>query len=688
MSNHLSNENSPYLLQHVDNPVEWYPWGEEALQKARREDKPIFLSIGYAACHWCHVMAHESFEDARTAAIMNEHFVNIKVDREERPDLDSIYMNAVVATTGQGGWPMSVFLTPDGKPFYGGTYFPPVRRYQMPAFSEILLSIAQLWREDRARLLKSGEELTQHLKKIDFLDQAVGELEVAKLDQAAITLTQTYDWKFGGWGKAPKFPQPMSLEYLLLRVTRGNTQSIDLVSHALHAMAKGGMYDVIGGGFARYSIDDKWLIPHFEKMLYDNALLASTYLHAYVVTGDPVFRLVCESTLEFILREMSHPQGGFFSSIDADSEGEEGKFYTWTPAEVQAVFSNPNDADFLIAAYQITEAGNFEGKNILQRALTDQQLADEFDLDVEEVPSKLKKLHKLLLNVRSQRERPGTDDKVLVFWNALALSSFAEAGRYLSNSEYTAVAKRNASFILDNLYQDDRLLRSWRDGDEGSRARYNAYLEDYASMILGLISLYQSDHDPRWYTESLRLADEMVTHFSDARTGFFDTRDDHEELLLRPKDTQDNATPSGNSLAAAALLQLHAYGDRPEWRILAENMIVANQELMSRYPTAFSQWLCAANFAVGPVYEVAIVGDPSETQTRALVNALWNEYRPRVVSGVSRYPAPPEAPALFRDRPLADGKATAYVCQNFVCKRPVNTDEEMLEQLEDKHNNL
>ena len=684
MPNRLAHESSPYLLQHAENPVDWYPWGAEALEKARREDKPIFLSIGYAACHWCHVMAHESFEDAETAAIMNEHFVNIKVDREERPDLDGIYMQAVVAMTGQGGWPMSVFLTPDGKPFYGGTYFPPVSRYHLPAFREILETIARLWRKDRARLLESSEKLSQHLQPQANMGGGGSLPGEQALEQAAMSLAQAYDWKYGGWGQAPKFPQPMTIEYLLRRGTRGDKFAIEMADHALHAMARGGMYDVIGGGFARYSVDAEWHTPHFEKMLYDGAQLALAYLHAYKITGKPAFRRVCEETLDFIVREMTHPQGGFYSSLDADSEGEEGKHYVWSPQEVQQAVGDSQDAAFLIAAYGVTEAGNFEGKNVLQRVLNDEQLAEKFGLPVEEVPAELTRLHALLLAARSQRVRPDTDDKVLVFWNALALAAFAEAGRYLGRPDYTSVAIRNARFLLDNLYREGRLLRSWREG----QAKHNAYLEDYAGLILALLSLYQSDPDPHWYSTALKLAEEMVAHYVDPEGGFFDTRDDHEELLFRPKDVQDNATPSGNALAAAVLLQLAAYENRSEWRDLAEAMLTAMQEAMARYPTAFAQWLCAADFAIGPACEVAVLGDSGNPGTKALVDVLWKTYRPRVVAAISAYPPGPGSPALLKERPLQNGRPTTYVCQGFVCRQPVNTPEEMLAQLENNHSAL
>ena len=410
MTNRLANENSPYLLQHSNNPVDWFPWGEEALELSRQENKPIFLSVGYAACHWCHVMEHESFEDPAIARIMNEHFINIKVDREERPDIDNIYMQAVVAMTRQGGWPMSVFLTPDGKPFYGGTYFPPFRRYNMPTFKEILLTIARLWQEDREQLLESSENISQHLMQQFSAPSEDDTLDHQKLEEVTLTLAQSYDWENGGWGQSPKFPQPMIIEYLIQRGTRGDQMALDMAIHVLHAMAKGGMYDVVGGGFARYSVDKSWQVPHFEKMLYDNAQLALCYLHAYLVTGEPGFRLICEQTLNFVLREMTHFQGGFFSSLDADSEGKEGNFYIWTPEEIKNTIKNPEDANLILSAYSITPTGNFEGKNILQRVLSDQQIAADFNISIKEVPSRLAELHNLLLEARSNRVRPRTDD--------------------------------------------------------------------------------------------------------------------------------------------------------------------------------------------------------------------------------------------------------------------------------------
>ncbi len=678
MPNHLIHENSPYLLQHANNPVDWYPWGEEALARARAENKPIFLSIGYAACHWCHVMEHESFTDPEIAALMNENFINIKVDREERPDLDSIYMQATVAMTGSGGWPMSVFLTPDLRPFFAGTYFPPVRRYDMPSFREVLSSIARAWREDTQEVERVGNQVLEYIRPPQHKLPQRNDITAEALEAAVTNLLDSYDWGYGGWGSAPKFPQPITIEFLLRRAAAESPQRpqiLKAVTHVLNAMSRGGMYDVVGGGFCRYSVDNFWRTPHFEKMAYDNALLALAYLHGYLVTGNQNYRRVCEETLDFVLRELTHSSGGFFSSLDADSEGEEGKFYVWTADELERVLGS--DFEFFKAAYGISPMGNWEGKTILQRALDDATLAARFKLDLEEIQQKLSDCHSRLLTARSARIRPATDDKVLVMWNALMLKTFAEAGRYLKRDDYLQAALRNARFLLDNLYVNHRLYRSWREG----QAKHNAYLEDYAALILALLALYQSDPNVEWYASVLQLADDMLEHFIDPNGGFFDTRDDHEALLVRPKDIQDNATPSGNALAATALLELAAYGDRPAWRDIAEEMLSSVYGAMLRYPTAFAQWLCAADFAVGPSYEVAILGDLPRPETKDLLNALWKTFRPRQVTAISSYPPLPGAPALLQDRPLVNGLPTAYVCQGFVCRQPVNSPAEMEAQL-------
>jgi uncharacterized protein YyaL (SSP411 family) len=677
MPNNLRNSNSPYLLQHADNPVDWYYWGEEALEAAKREDKPIFLSIGYAACHWCHVMAHESFEDQKIAAIMNQNYINIKVDREERPDLDTIYMNAVVAMTGQGGWPLSVFLTPDGRPFFGGTYFPPTPRYNMPSFRDVLLSVARSWEKERDRILEIGDQFAERLERSNLIGSAEGVLEKRSLEKAAMKLAQAYDWKNGGWGQAPKFPQPMVIEFLINLASSGDKLALQMVEHALQKMAKGGMYDVLGGGFARYSTDNEWLVPHFEKMLYDNAQLSKVYLYAHVLTGERGYREVSEETLDFVSREMTDPQGGFYSSLDADSEGEEGIFYTWSPSELKEALSDPVDFRLFTLAYGITEIGNFEGKNVLQRGLDDTALSEKTGLSPVEVGQRIDAIRVRLLDLREKRVRPGLDDKVLVSWNSLMLVSFVEAGKYLGVRGYVDMAIRNADFLLNHLHPGNRLLHSWRNG----QAQHDAYLEDYASLILALIALYQADPNVRWYVAAEKLANEMIEHFRDPQGGFFDTRDDHESLIVRPRDLQDNAIPSGNAMAATALLYLSAYSGRGDWRDMAEAMLGSMQNVVSQHPMGFGKWLCAIDLALNPIKEVAILGNPQQSGIQELVRALWNTYRPHLIAAISDYPPSAESPALLEYRQLINNQPTAYVCQNFVCLRPVTTAGELSDQL-------
>jgi uncharacterized protein YyaL (SSP411 family) len=677
MANRLADSNSPYLLQHKDNPVDWYPWGPEALARAKAEDKPIFLSIGYAACHWCHVMAHESFEDEATAAYMNEHFVNIKVDREERPDIDGIYMSAVVAMTGSGGWPMSMFLTPEGEPFLGGTYFPPTPRHNLPSFMDALQHVHKLWTEQREAVLQNGQQLLQHLRQATAPSGQAAALQPEALGQAVMALAQAYDWQHGGWGRAPKFPQPMAIDFLLARAQRDDKLALDVARHALHSMALGGMYDVVGGGFARYSVDAYWRVPHFEKMLYDNAQLARAYLHGYLVTGDEDLRGVCERTLDFVGRELRDPSGGFYSSLDADSEGEEGKFYVWTLDEIETEIRDKEIRDLLVSAYGISSAGNFEGKNVLQRVKSDDELAAQFGADAAAVGEKLVAAHAALLAARGRRVRPGTDDKVLTSWNALMLIAFAEAARYLQREDYLQIARANADFLLGELYNGERLLRSWRSG----RAAHNAYLEDYAALILGLLALYQSDPEARWYAAAEKLAAEMQAHYADPAGGFFDTRDDHEALITRPKDEQDNATPSGSALAANALLQLAAYSGNGAWLDTAAGMLGRIQATASRYPTAFAQWLWGLQFYFAEGREIAIVAGKSASEAAEMQAVIWGEWRPFDVVAVSALPPAEGSPAVLADRPLKDGKTTAYVCRNFACRLPVNTADELAEQL-------
>ncbi len=719
MPNHLINENSPYLLQHANNPVDWYPWGEEALTKALAENKPIFLSIGYAACHWCHVMEHESFEDESTAAIMNEHFINIKVDREERPDLDSIYMTATQAMTGSGGWPMSVFLTPDLLPFYAGTYFPPVRRYNMPSFKEVLLALANAWKNEREKVLESGQKITAHIQAQSSPSQYDLKLTMEHLLAVTNALNDGYDWGYGGWGDAPKFPQPMLIEFLLRQSTRGNETAEKMSKHVLQSMARGGMYDVVGGGFARYSVDNFWRTPHFEKMLYDNAQLAQVYLHAWQLTGEPSYRRICEETLAFVARELTGPEGGFYSSLDADSEGVEGKFYVWTVEEIREQLSE--SSGFFEAAYGITETGNWEGRTVLQRALDDATLAARFDLDRGQVPAKLAECHARLLTARARRVRPATDDKVLTAWNGLMLATFAEAARAFPqkegdreglgdrmglgdregsgdrmgsgdrkgsgdregsplHGEYYKLATRNANFLLTALRPEGRLRRAWR----GGKASGEVFLEDYAALILGLLELYQTDFDVRWFAAAQELAEEMIQRFSDSSAsggGFFDTPVDGEKLLVRPKDLQDNATPSGNALAAEALLKLAAYTENGDFRDRAERSLRMVVEAVTRYPTAFSRWLWAADFANARVDQVAISGGLSETGTQLLLAEVRKGYRPRQVVAAAPFPPPEGSPALLHDRPMLNDAPTAYVCRGFVCQYPVTTPGELQKQL-------
>ena len=720
--NKLSTSTSPYLLQHAHNPVDWHPWGEEALAKARAEDKPIFLSIGYAACHWCHVMAHESFEDNEVAAFMNEHFVNIKVDREERPDLDGIYMQATMAMTGSGGWPMSVFLTPDLKPFYAGTYFPPVQRYNMPAFRDVLAGIARTWKEDRAEVDRVSGQLLGHLQQaLNINVSTESSFTQDDLDRAARSLVDHYDWENGGWGAAPKFPQPMAIQFLLRRASpssagRGRSEGggkaenasltptpspngkveLKIALHALKAMARGGMYDVVGGGFSRYSVDQFWRVPHFEKMLYDNAQLARAYLHAWQITGDEFFKRIVVETLDFLQREMTHPDGGFYSSLDADSEGEEGKFYVWSLEEIQEILQD--ESEFFEAAYGVTTRGNWEGKTVLQRALDDTSLAVRFKLDPETVPAKLAELHSKLLSARANRVRPGTDDKILTAWNGLILATVAEAARAMTSeakqpsdgqqeipsvtalprhNTYYTMATRNAEFMFNSLRSDGKLKRSWREG----KVTNEVFLEDYAALILGLLELYQTDFDNKWFTTAKELADEMIELFNDPNGGFFDTAKDSEDLLLRPKDLQDNATPSGNALACEALLMLSEFTNHGSYRDLAERSLGLVTGMALQYPTAFARWLSAADFALGKVKQVAVVYETAGGDEWEMINFVRAVYRPNVLLAASPHPPSENSPPLLMDRPLKDGKPTVYVCEGFVCKYPVTAISELKELL-------
>jgi hypothetical protein len=687
--NRLAQETSPYLLQHKDNPVDWYPWGPEALARARDAQKPIFLSVGYAACHWCHVMEHESFEDPETAAYLNAHFVPVKVDREERPDLDALYMEAVQAMTGHGGWPMSVFLTPEGKPFFGGTYFPGQRRYGMPSFRDVLEGVAEAWTERRDEVERSGRRVADAISAGQRLRVPEQALDASTLETAEARLADSFDRANGSWGGAPKFPQPMTLEYLLRRAAAAvgddprRARLLGMVTRTLDAMADGGIRDQLGGGFHRYSTDEEWLVPHFEKMLYDNAQLARVYLHAWQLTGEPRYREVVESTIDYVAREMTLPEGGFAASQDADSPGadghpEEGAFYVWTPAGVESALAQAglrDEAALVAAAYDVRATGNWEGRTILRRVRSDTELASVFGAAIDE---RLTRARRALFETRERRARPARDDKVLAAWNGLMLAALAEAARALDRPDYRALAERNAAFLLEHLRTMDggrpsgrRLRRSWKDG----RATLNAYLEDHADLAEGLLALYETTFEARWFTAARELADEMLRHFADPEGGFFDTSDDHETLVARPKGLQDNAVPSGNALAATVLLRLAAWTGEGRYRDAAEAALRLAEPYLGRHPTAFGQWLAALDFALAPVREIAIVGDPTAMETRALLRVVLVGYRPHQVVAVGDDGA--DIVPLLADRPAIDGRPTAYVCRSFVCERPVTEPAEL-----------
>ena len=665
-TNHLIHESSPYLLQHAHNPVDWYPWGEEAFAKARSENKPVLLSIGYSACHWCHVMAHESFEDEDIAQLMNELFVNIKVDREERPDLDQIYMNAVQMMTHHGGWPMTVFLTPEGVPFYGGTYFPPQDRYNIPGFPRVLISVAEAYRDRQDDITETGTSLLRELRRLGESSASALPVEKELLDAAYAGMARTYDSINGGFGGAPKFPPAMALEFLLRTYKRtGNKDALQMVRHTAEKMAYGGMYDQLGGGFHRYSTDAKWLVPHFEKMLYDNALLSRFYLHYFQLEREPLARETAEGILDYVLREMTDPAGGFYSTQDADSEGHEGKFFVWDLDEITTVLG-AEDAQPFTAYYNVTREGNFEGKNILNvNPFSERPNAES---------------HRRLFEHRESRIKPDRDEKIITAWNGLMLASFAEAGVILHRPDYTEVARRNADFVLTNLRRDGFLLRTYKDGV----AKFNAYLEDYAFFVEGLVTLFETTGEFRWLKEAIALTDRMIEEFWDEDGGgFFFTGKSHEELIVRSKDYFDNATPSGNSVAAAVLLRLAVLTDNERYRDLAQKVLAIIAEQARRYPSGFGYALSAVDFLLSSPKEIAIVGKDA-TDIQPLLHETWRKYLPNKVvapSLIGDSPASASIP-LLQDRPLLDGRATAYVCQNYTCQQPVTTTADLESQLD------
>lgn len=672
MSNRLALETSPYLLQHKDNAVDWYPWGPEALARARAEQKPIFLSIGYSACHWCHVMEHESFENPEIGALLNARFVSIKVDREERPDLDQIYMTAVQIMTRHGGWPMSVFLTPDLQPFYGGTYWPPYPRLGMPGFLQVLQAVDELWRNRREDAVQQAEQLTQYLQQADVAETGPAAVDEQLLHAAVVRLQRDFDTVHGGFGFKPKFPHPMALQFLLRMWRRtGRDGLLQLVRLNLDKMARGGIYDHLGGGFARYSVDERWLVPHFEKMLYDNALLAGVYLDAYQATGDVSYERVVRETLDYVLHYLSDPAGGFHSTEDADSEGEEGKFYLWKPGEVRQVLGRERGERFC-DVYDVTDAGNFEGHSILNLPQTIEQRAELRGWPLDELQAELAESRRLLLAARDQRVRPGKDDKVLLNWNALQIEPLARAAGMLGEPRYLQAAVRAADFILREMTRPDgRLLHSWRRG----QAKLDGYLDDYTFFIQALVTLYESQFDERWIDHAVRLADMTLAHFADPRAaGFFYTADDHERLIARNKDFLESSVPSGNALAATALLRLGTLCGRSDYLQAAHGIIEASAGWLERAASGMGQMLSAAELRLGPVREIVVIGDSRAGDTAAALAGLRRRYLPnRVVA--CRHPGvtegSPHLAPLFQGKTPGGVEPTVYVCEGFACQAPV-----------------
>ena len=655
MPNRLAEETSPYLLQHRENPVDWHPWGEEALGRAREEDRPLLVSIGYSACHWCHVMERESFEDPETARLMNASFVCIKVDREERPDVDAIYMEACQAMTGSGGWPLNAFLTPEQVPFYVGTYFPPEERYGRPSWRMVLEAVAKAWDERPEEIRAAGDRIAQRLAGGALLEPSGAELAPAMLDTAVEELASAYDSRHGGFGGAPKFPPSSAIE-LLLR--RGETK---MSAGTLGAMASGGIYDQVGGGFSRYSVDELWLVPHFEKMLYDNALLARAYLHGWQVTGEPLFEQVCRETLDWALLEMRAPEGGFYSALDADSEGEEGRFYVWALAELREVLGE-SDAEVAIRWFGASERGNFEGANILTRGTG-------------EPPPELPGIRRRLYEARAQRVWPGLDDKRLCAWNALMISVLADAGAVLREPAYIEAARVCADFVLTSMRDPvGRLLRTFKEG----KGRLNAYLEDHAYLLEALLTLYEATFEPRWFAAAREIADATIERFADReRGGFFETSSDHERLVARRKDLEDNPIPAGNSSAAYGLLRLAALTGEASYERHAEGVLRLLGGIAPQHPQAFAHLLQAIDFRLAATREVALVGEEIEPLDRA----VRARFRPHlVVAATLAADGRGDAgggPALLRGRTPVEGRAAAYVCENFACRRPVTEPEEL-----------
>jgi uncharacterized protein len=665
MANRLAHETSPYLLQHAENPVDWYPWGPEALERARELDRPILLSVGYSACHWCHVMERESFEDDETAAFMNENFVPIKVDREERPDVDAIYMEAAQAMTGHGGWPLTAFCDPDGAPFYAGTYFPPEPRHGMPSFRMVMEAVVESWHTQRERIAEAASQIRDRLGAIAQVEPSDEPLSPAIVDAGVRELRMLADMRDGGLGGPPKFPPASALELLMARDVH------DVVEVTLDRMGGGGIFDQLGGGFARYSVDGEWLVPHFEKMLYDNALLAPAYLHGWQALGHERWRAVCERTLDWALAEMRGPEGGFYSALDADSEGEEGRFYVWSADEMREVLAAAGlerQTEAILAHWGVTDAGNFEGQNVLHRPAG---LAPP-------EPEGIDRARAALLERRAERVRPGLDDKRLCSWNALMVAALAEAGAVLDREDYLDAARTAAEFIWSEMRDEDgRLLRSWKDGE----ARLGAYLEDYAYLTGALLTLYEASFDVHWFDAARETADRMIELFADRERGaFFTTAHDHEELIARRKDVDDHPIPSGNSAAALALLRLSALTGEHSYSEHAVSVFRLLHRAAAKHPHALAHLLLAMDFHFARVKEVALVAPSGGDGLAPLAAVVRAKLRPHVVlaggvEGVSH-------PELMRERSALDGRAAAYVCEDFACRRPVTEPEELASALD------
>ena len=678
--NRLKEETSPYLLQHADNPVHWYPWCDDAFAQAFAEDKPMLLSVGYSSCHWCHVMAHESFEHAETAALMNEHFINIKVDREERPDIDTIYMTAVQILTKSGGWPMTVFLLPDGRPFHGGTYFPLEPRFGMPSFRQVLSGIAQIYNNRRDEVERVANQLTQLLRGESLFQHETKNqsLTFEVLKEAQQEISAEYDQIYGGFSHAPKFPQPMIIEFLSRQYVSTDDKSLlNQITHTLIKMAQGGIYDQIGGGFARYSVDEKWLVPHFEKMLYDNAQLSRVYLNIWQLSHDHFFRRIAAEIYEYVLREMTATFGGFYSATDADSEGIEGKYFVWEKKEIEKVLGE--DTELFGSYWGITDAGNFEGKNILYLPMSDEEFIEQHDLLVDEWKSKVKRAKRLLYQQRSSRIPPFLDDKVLTSWNGLMLASIAEAARVLDSCDLRDAANKAGDFLIKELKQDKNvLLRTFRKGE----SKIRAFLEDYACLIDGLIELYQLTFDEHWFLEARRLADYALANFKSEDGVFYDTSDHHESLVARSRNLQDGAFPSANAHFAKQLLRFSAYTGEAEYENTAVSILNRTVSTLKQFPAAIAGSLNALHVLLDGTTEVAIIGDPSWDETKQLLSVLEEEYRPNMVRALTTEASSSKsAIPLLKGRRMIDGKATAFVCRKFKCRLPVTHPDDLRKEL-------